>query len=131
MTPPLYLDTSALAKLVIDEPGSGELRSLLGDHQLVSSSIAQVELIRAARRVGTPQHVRVAAQVLQTVSLVRTEGWVLARAATLDPPELRSLDAIHLATALRVRTELTFLTYDRQLGQAARDLGLPVVSPGV
>ena len=72
-----------------------------------------------------------AALVLQTVSLVRTEGWVLARAATLDPPDLRSLDAIHLATALLVRADLTFITYDRQLGRVAADLGLPVASPGV
>jgi predicted nucleic acid-binding protein len=128
-----YLDTSALVKLVIAEPESGALRGWLehsatGLH-LATSTLGRVELVRAAGRHSAGA-VRIAEEVMSGISLVTLTPEVLADAATLTPAALRTLDAIHLATALRLGGALTaFVAYDGRLNLAAEAAGLPVVTP--
>lgn len=125
-----YLDSSALVKLVIAEPESEALRrAALGWPRRVTSRIAIVELIRTVRRVD-PRLEPNARRALTGVDLLADSDPVLATASQLDPPAVRALDAIHLATALRVRSALSaFVSYDARQLNAAAELGLPVESP--
>ena len=104
---------------------------LHGWPERVSSALARVEVLRAARRAAIPpRSVRRAEQVLERIALVRLDDEVLEKAALLRPLELRSLDALHLATALSLGRDLgAFLTYDPRLERAARSLRLAVVAP--
>jgi predicted nucleic acid-binding protein len=127
----LYLDSSALLKLVIVEKESRALRSFLKREaaERVSCTLARTEILRATRPHGTAALER-ARGLLQTLQLVQLDDVLLDAAGLLDPVKMRSLDAIHLATALGVGPTLTsFVTYDDRLADAARALGLPVVSP--
>ena len=133
MTAVAYLDTSALAKLVRVEAETDALRDWLrganAPDVVASSAITTVELIRAARRSGADA-APVALRVLAGLSTVAVSPSVLGRAADLPPPALRSLDAIHLATAMEIGSSLSaIVAYDVRLLDAARELGLPVVSP--
>ena len=127
-----YLDASALVKLVVREPETEALVSAMGpDPALISSALARVEVRRAVLR-GSPhmESRRQMDDVLIRTNLVRIDDNVLERASTLRPPTLRSLDAIHLATALSVSPEvLGLITYDSSLASAARDVGLTVLAP--
>ncbi|OBI52171.1 type II toxin-antitoxin system VapC family toxin [Mycobacterium sp. E796] len=128
----IYLDTSAAVKLVVAEEESAALIGWLNarvEENLATSAIGHVELIRAAARVG-PNAVSLARNVAATIdALVLTEA-IAAAAATIPPPELRTLDAIHLATAHVHRKALTaFCAYDRRLLEAAESQGLPAVCP--
>ena len=124
-----YLDSSALAKIVNRERESGALARRLRGARLVTSALARVEVARAARRLTTPPR-RPLDEVLRTVTVVSIDDDVLLAAAELEPAQLRTLDAIHLATALRVEQELDgFITYDRRLGDAAVRAGLSVEAP--
>jgi predicted nucleic acid-binding protein len=126
-----YLDTSAATKLVLDEPESDDLRAHLGASQLASSQLTITELSRAVLRRSSGARAQLE-QALATLFLISLSVERLTQAATLPPPTLRSLDAIHLATALSVREELdAFVAYDRRLLDAASGLGLPVASPGL
>jgi uncharacterized protein len=128
----LYLDSSALVKLIVAEKESHALQERLAlTPERASSRLAVVELTRALRRVHAPAEVRRrAADVLERIGLIQVDDAILDAASELDPPALRSLDAIHLATALRIGPDLdAFVTYDTRLAQAARDLGLPVIAP--
>jgi len=127
----LYLDSSAIVKLVVAEPDSaalvGELRS---DPEAVSSAIARVEVLRAARRVGGRRMASRAGSVLERMALVRLDHDILESAATLEPMGLRTLDALHMATALAVGEDLAaFVSYDMRLTKAAEAAGLPVLTP--
>jgi uncharacterized protein len=127
-----YLDTSAAAKLVEREAESDALRAWLVEQRavLAASDLLETELIRAARRLGTRQ-VDTARHVLATVDLVPLARRDLADAALVDPPGLRSLDALHLVCALRLRDELDgIVTYDDRLAGAATLHGLAVAAPG-
>lgn len=124
-----YLDSSAAVKLVLDEPESGALRSWLRGRDVASSSVLRTELIRAVRPQGESA-IRRALAVAQRFHLSRISSLVLNRAAIVGPVELRTLDALHLATAVLMSDEVAALiTYDRRLASAARDLGLRVASP--
>ena len=124
-----YVESSALAKLVVVEVGSGALRGHLRGRSLVTSALTRVEVARAVRRAGVPA-VPTLEEVLRTVTVIAIHDEVLRRAGQLDPAALRSLDAIHLATALHLAEDLdNFITYDRQLGRAAVAAGLSVDSP--
>jgi predicted nucleic acid-binding protein len=124
-----YLDSSALAKIVSRERESGALARRLRGARLVTSALARVEVARAARRLTTPPR-RPLDQVLRRVTVVAIDDDVLLAAAELEPAQVRTLDAIHLATALRVGQELDgFITYDRRLGDAAVRAGLSVEAP--
>jgi predicted nucleic acid-binding protein len=128
--PLAYLDTSALVKLVVREPESGALRLALQrwPHR-VSSEIAVLELLRVARR-QVPNLEQLALNVLAGLALQRLDRRTLMRAARLDPPHLRSLDAIHLASALELMPHVgAFFAYDHRLHEAARQAGLPVEAP--
>ena len=119
----LYLDSSALVKLVSPEPETPALLRLLHDWpERVSSVLARVEVLRATRRLGDEAaRLRRAEQVLSRIALIRIDDVVLDAAARLAPTDLRSLDAIHLATALSVRRQLgALVTYDPRLAAAAR-----------
>lgn len=126
----VYLDASALVKLVVDERESIALRSFIEAWpSLFTSRIAVVEVARAAARRGAPAELTTAALIPAVVVDV-TEA-IVARASGVAPPELRTLAAIHLASALELGKELAALvTYDGRLAEAARAVGVPVVSPG-
>ena len=126
-----YLDSSALAKLVLQEPETLKLREFLkGSTLRLTSAISEVELRRAAAR-GPSQSDVAARRVLSVVSQIDVSRDVVQGAASVGPTTLRSLDAIHLATALLVATDLdVFVTYNARLGEAAAGAGLSVAQPG-
>ena len=126
----LFADTSALAKLVMDEPESVALRAyLVGRGPIVASAIAATELVRVVRRLN-PGLEGAAQDLLDTLTLVDLNAEMLTAAATLPPPAMRTLDAIHLATALAVGAELdAVLTYDARMAEAARAVGLRTEAP--
>jgi predicted nucleic acid-binding protein len=126
-----YLDTSAAAKLVLAESGSAALIRWLRRQTdtIVSSDLLRTELIRATRR-GAPGEAQQARSVLDTVTLISVTTSTFERAAQLDPIELRSLDALHLAAALELGDELAgIITYDERLAAAAADYGVTVIAP--
>ncbi len=128
----VYLDSSALVKLVVAEPESAVLAEyLVGRSERVSSVVALVEIPRALRRAGFgASERRRSREVMARLALVDVDRRILAAAAALDPPTLRTLDAIHLATALAVREDLSALiTYDRRLAAAAERVHLEVSAP--
>ena len=130
----LYLDTAALVKLVRPEPESEALADWLDERSTapwVSSVLVEVELPRALRR-SEPELLGGVPAVLARLARYEIDELVRATAAAYPDPSLRSLDAIHLATASAVfGTRLdAFVTYDERLREAAQSLGLPVASPG-
>lgn len=128
-----YLDASALVKLATVEAESLSLRRHLDRYDdRVTSRLARVEVMRALLRRGSSGEAApdAVSTVFDGVSLVELDESVVAVAAQLDPPALRSLDAIHLASALALGDELdAFVTYDGRLADAARGAGMRVVSP--
>jgi predicted nucleic acid-binding protein len=126
-----YLDSSAIVKLVVHERESAALaRYLRGRRPIVASALARVEVLRVAGAFGPPAQAR-AREVLDRIELIRMNDRVLSLAGGLQPPELRSLDAIHLATAKILGEALgKVVTYDARMAEAARGLGLTVVAPG-
>jgi len=127
----IYLDASALVKLVAPEAESAAMASFVAAHRSQSTSVVGlVEVRRAAvRRPGVTDE-RVG-DVLVRVIGIAFDPEVAAAAATIGPPTLRTLDAIHLASAAALGADLEALvTYDRRLADAARALGMPVASPG-
>lgn len=127
----VYLDSSALLKLVFEEPESEALTEFLGAWPVrVASTLARIEVSRIVSRVQDPEAEREARRLLRGVHLIRMDDDIVARAATLSPPAIRSLDAIHLATALVFGPELAgLIAYDRRLLMAAEEHGLTVWSP--
>ena len=126
-----YLDSSAIVKLAVREPESAALRRYLrGKRALVSSALARTEVARALLPLGPAATDRGAA-VLATLELSRVNDRVLTDAGSLMPADIRSLDAIHLATARRFGADLArVVTYDQRMAAAAKLLGCPVASPG-
>ena len=126
----VYLDSSALVKLVIAEPESPALRRYLRrEPERASCALARVEVLRAVRLHG-PAAITRARRVLHRLSIVRIDDTLLDAAAALDGGVLRSLDAIHLAAAQVFDDELTaVVTYDRRMRDAAERLALPVTAP--
>ena len=127
-----YIDSSAIVKLAVREPESDALRKYLRRRRpLISSALARTEVLRALLPGGD---VALAAgrRVLARVDLVRVNDRVLNEAGALRPIELRSLDAIHLATAEQIGTDLgEIVTYDERMAGAARLMGYNVSSPGL
>jgi uncharacterized protein len=128
--PAVYLDSSALVKLVVREPESSALQRYLRRRpRRVSCALARVEVVRAVRPQGTDAINR-ARRVLERLNLLRLDDPLLEAAAQLDGPSLRSLDAIHLAAAHALGAELeSVVTYDLRMTGAATGLGLRVASP--
>jgi predicted nucleic acid-binding protein len=126
---PDYLDTSAFVKLVRSEPESEALRRELSGSELVSSALLSLEGRRAASRYGQVA-VRRARVALTAITLIPIDEPILDAAAGLDPPELRSLDALHLATVQSMDDELdSFYCYDERMTHAAFALGIDVSQP--
>jgi len=126
----VYLDSSALVKLVVREVDSAALRRYLRRQtRRVSCALARVEVVRAVRPHG-PEAVARARAVLQRIDLLQLDDSLLDAAAALDAVMLRSLDAIHLAAARELRGELSaIVTYDARMAKAAAALGLHVAAP--
>lgn len=130
---PVYLDASAIVKLIVPEAETAALMATLADWpDRVSSVIARVEVHRALKRAGASPSQRARADaVLAGLVLVRVDEPVLAGAAALRDPDLRALDAIHLATALSLGDDPeSFIAYDARLARAAAKQRLHVAHPG-
>jgi predicted nucleic acid-binding protein len=125
-----YLDSSAIVKLAVHEPESSALRRYLSRRRpLLSSALARTEVARALLSLGS-EAVQRGQEVLARLELARVNDTVLVTAGKLLPADLRSLDAIHLATALELGPDLARLvTYDERMAVAARALGLAVSAP--
>jgi len=125
-----YIDSSALVKAVIREPESDDLLRHFRQTRpsLIASSLLKVETTRAIRQVEPTKGLAELNSALEEIVLVAVTETILRRAANLEPA-LRSLDAVHLATALDVGAE-AMIVYDRRLADAARGYGLTVLSPG-
>jgi predicted nucleic acid-binding protein len=126
-----YVDSSALVKRVIEEPESEALeRWLDGKKRLVACELVRVEVVRAVR-ASDPAAVPRARQAIRTLTLLRLDDDLYEAAADLDPPLLRSLDAIHLAAAIAVGGDLAgVVTYDARMADGACAVNLTVQSPG-
>jgi uncharacterized protein len=125
-----YIDSSALVKAVLREPESDDLLRHFRQTRpsLIASSLLKVETTRAIRQVEPTKGLAELNSALEEIVLVAVTETILRRAANLEPA-LRSLDAVHLATALDVGAE-AMIVYDRRLADAARGYGLTVLSPG-
>ncbi len=125
-----YVDSSAIVKLAIREPESDALRSYLRRRRpLMSSALSRAEVLRALLPAGEAAVSR-GRTVLLRFDLVRLNDRILNAAGLLLPAGLRTLDAIHLATAHQLGDEVrTLVTYDVRMAEAARQLNWRVVSP--
>ncbi len=126
----VYLDSSAIVKLAVREPESDALRRHLRRRRpWISSSLARTEVLRSLLPAGEAAVVAGRA-VLARCDLVRVNDGVLNIAGTMQPLALRSLDAIHLATAERLGSDVSELViYDERMAEAARRMGYRVLSP--
>ena len=125
-----YLDSSAIVKLVVREPETVALRRYLRRRTtLVSSALARAEVLRAVMQHGQPAS-KLAGVVLGRLELLRVNDRVLRDAGALTPPGLRTLDAIHLASARMLGDgPKRVLCYDARLAEAFEGHGLKVVAP--
>jgi predicted nucleic acid-binding protein len=132
----IYLDTSAVFKLLVEEEETAALVEWLNRQaaELVSSALIEIELPRAIRRRNEPEAFAAMAEVLSTIARLDIDASVRATAAAYTDSYLRTLDAIHLASAEQLvssdMTIMAFVTYDKRLLAAAAGIGLPAVSPG-
>lgn len=130
MTAALFVDSSAVTKLVVAEPESEALARRLAGRVLVGSALLVPEVTRAVRRALGRSPDTALAPVLSLIDLVVVDRTVLASAAELEPPSLRTLDAIHLASALTLGNRVeAFIGYDTRLLEAAAAAGLAVERP--
>lgn len=128
----VYIDSSAFLKLVATEAESVQLIAWLDERQgdLVSSDLLRTEALRAARRRAPDVQAAVVSRLSNVTTFAVSRG-VCDLAAELDPAIMRSIDAIHVATALLVQDELTaVLTYDHRMAEAVAAVGLVAVAPG-
>ena len=128
---PIYLDTSALVKLLIEEPETAALSDYIGSSgfQMTTSVVTEVELARAVSRVEE-SHQKEVASLLNGQVLVPLTDSIRLRAAHLQPFGIPSLDAIHLATAVEIQPSLhAVISYDRRMSEAAGSFGLEVLAP--
>ena len=126
----VYADTSAVARILLAEPDARAIATVLAEaDQVVSSRLLAVELRRLARRRDLSA---AAEQLLQSVALVPIDHEICRSADEIAPDSVATLDAIHLATAVRaqaVRPLSGVLTYDTRLADGARHHGLHVLQP--
>jgi uncharacterized protein len=128
----IYLDSAAVVKLVHAEAETTALRSWLDERAEIgwtSSVLIEIESFRAVARYA-PQAVLRLPLVLDQIELIDLTPPIRTLAQAVEPVTVRSLDAVHLATALHLRSALTsFVTYNRRLLEAARAADLPVGAP--
>jgi uncharacterized protein len=127
----LYLDASALVKLVVEDAESEALRRYVVHRaRRVSSIVADIEVRRAARRAGGEEAAGRASEVLGRVNLLELDPPIVELAAKLPPRSLRTFDAVHIASALSLGSDAgPFVTYDGRLHEAATVAGLDVHAP--
>jgi uncharacterized protein len=127
-----YIDSSALLKLVVEEAETAALETdLAGRESLLASRLAVLECRRAVRRVRHRRMLQAVDALFEAVYLLDITTPILEAAAAMEPPMLRSLDAIHIATAVSIGDpDLEVITYDDRCAAAARANGLVVVAPG-
>ncbi len=128
----IYFDTSALAKLILVEEESQALRGWVGARRgipRITNVVGVVELQRLAARVSQSA-LNTAIQLLTRIDQLDMTPIALARAAQLPPPHVRTLDALHIASASELTDLETIVTYDLRMISAATGYGLPVASPG-
>ena len=127
-----YLDSSALVKLMVREDETSALEADLANRDgLVTSSLAMVECRRAAGRAGNRRVLQRVSDVLDAVYLLDLTNPILDQASNVRPAPIRSLDAIHIATAISIGdVDLDVITYDDRMAEAARANGLRVAHPG-
>jgi uncharacterized protein len=123
-----YLDVSAAVKLTFAEAETSDLeRALLEFDGLLSSRLTEVEMTRRARRARGRRLLNQVVDISESIVWIEVSVEILKRAAALPDPDLRSLDAIQLATALSTGVaDLEFICYDARLARAARAHGLTV-----
>jgi len=124
-----YLDSSAAVKIVVAEPGSAELLAWIRreDPDLVSSELMRAEVLRACRR-HSPDALAAGRETMDAITLIELGRDIVMASAFVDPPELRTLDALHIATALSLGDELAgVLTYDDRFADGCRAHGLRIV----
>ena len=127
----LYLDSSAFIKIAVEEAESTALRAFLASTpaQHVSSALLRAEALRAVRQLG-PEVLSVVRDGLRRIDLIGIDDRILESAGMLEPRVLRTLDAIHLATALAIGDDLdAIVTYDDRMIAAARLMGFSTASP--
>lgn len=126
----VYVDTSALGRLLLGEPdASAVVRGLRDFEQHVASRLVRLELRRLALREGLLEH---ADQLLSGIALLPLDDTILDAAETLRPSSVATLDALHLVTAVRLASVGLLdavMTYDARLAEGARAHGLAVVTP--
>ena len=127
----LYLDSSAFVKIVVNETETAAVRMYLARNAVrrVSSALLRTESLRAVRHLG-PDALATVREGLRRVDLIAIDDRILDSAGILEEQVLRTLDAIHLATAMAVGDDLdAIVTYDERMVEAARLLGLSTASP--
>lgn len=126
-----YVDASAIVKLVVEEAETPAMhRWLVEATRVLTSRVGVIETVRAVDRRGAFDLGHRDA-VLRDVEVIEVDAGIATVAAAVGLPTLRTLDAIHLASALSILPELdAFVTYDDRLAEAARTIGLPVMRPG-
>lgn len=124
-----YVDTSAAAKLLVEESETASLVSWLDDnsHSLVATHLLETELRRFATRHDLPQ--ADVSEILARIDLYGLPPSLYREAGILPGVALRSLDALHLTAALRLEVDLV-ITYDRRFADAATDIGMRIHAPG-
>lgn len=132
-----YVDSSALVKLVVDEPESAALRAFAVDADLVSCELVLTELPRAIRRASAHESrlplelmLERAGEMLDSVALLPLDSALLSIAGAIEEPMLRALDAIHVAAAVDLSPVDAFVSYDERQAAAARLTGLRTIAPG-
>jgi predicted nucleic acid-binding protein len=132
-----YADASALVKLVRDEPESDSLRRFLADADLVSCELVLTEIPRAIRRAADQDRrldldilMDRAGEIVEALGLLPLDRALLLAAGALSEPDLRALDAIHVASAVVLAPLDGFVSYDERQAAAARLAGLRTYSPG-
>lgn len=124
-----YVDTSAFMKLVVDEESSTAMRDWSLTHDgLWSSHLLRTEALRAAQRLGIGA--RTIEEALESIALILPSVGTYASAGRLQPTGLRSLDALHISSALEIGPDLEgMVAYDQRLSTAAQQLSIAVVTP--
>ncbi len=122
-------------KLIAEEAETDALTVWLRDRPVrITSVLSRVEVLRAARRVAAATDddavIARASSVMASVAITDVTGAIADRAGVVDPPVLRSLDAVHLATGILAGPLEAFVAFDDRLADAARAVGLVVVQPG-
>ncbi|QSB16844.1 type II toxin-antitoxin system VapC family toxin [Natronosporangium hydrolyticum] len=135
----IYLDSAAAVKLIHAEAHSAALRRYLDERpelDWVSSALLEVETFRALARATPPAEMPIVINdfhtLLDFVDRIEIDAGIRIFAQTVNPPTVRSLDAIHLATGLRLHDQArltVFVTYDKRLADAAAAAGLTVEMP--